>query len=201
MSGWHRVLFGPARGALLPIDWRSQKRMFLGVIERELWSAYRRLLKPGMRAFDIGGSDGYCALLINRITRAEVISFECEHASVERMRDVFERNHVPVTAHEAWIGDGDGRHAALTIDQAAARFFAPDFMKIDIEGGEAAALRGGAEVLRRKPPLIIEVHSVEQERECLEILARHGYRVAIVDQARFFRERRPLPHNRWLVCD
>ena len=62
----------------------------------------------------------------------------------------------------------------VTLDWLAARFPAPDVLKIDVEGAELAVLSGGAGVLGRSPTVICEVF----ERNALavtNILAGHGY--------------------------
>jgi len=66
----------------------------------------------------------------------------------------------------------------LSLDDLAADTFVPDFVKIDIEGGELDALRGARAILRDL-----------------------GYRVDVVDQRRFLRDHRPMPHNRWIVAE
>lgn len=47
----------------------------------------------------------------------------------------------------------------------------PDFIKIDVEGAEEFVLKGGKEMLKRKKPfLMIEIHSPEIGKRCVEIL-------------------------------
>jgi FkbM family methyltransferase len=47
----------------------------------------------------------------------------------------------------------------------------PDFIKIDVEGAEEFVLKGAIDLLKRKKPfLMIEVHSPEIGKRCLEIL-------------------------------
>lgn len=188
-----RIAFGPARGAVLPLDLRYELRLFLGVYERELWRAYRRLLAPGMSAFDIGGRDGYSALVIHSLTRGPVVSFEADLACAEEMRRALALNPGPLRAVHARIGPG-----GIGLDEAAARFGEPDFVKIDVEGGEVEVLRSGRATIGRGAAMIIEVHGEAEERGCRELL--RGRAVEVVEQARFFREARPLPWNRWLVC-
>jgi hypothetical protein len=200
MAPWHRILFGPAAGAVMPIDFRFQKRLLLGVYERELWPAYRRLLRHGMKSFDIGGRDGYSSLLIERRTRAPVISFECEASAVLDMQRVFDRNGNNVHAVAAFVGSEGNTVSTMTVDQASSRYFHPHFMKIDVEGGESDVLAGAERVLRAGTRLIVEVHSREQEELCLTILGGFNYKIEVINQARYFREHRPLPHNRWLVA-
>jgi FkbM family methyltransferase len=52
----------------------------------------------------------------------------------------------------------------------------PDFMKVDIEGAESAALRGGHQVLERyRPILLIELHNPAEDRAVGRILKDLGY--------------------------
>jgi glycosyltransferase involved in cell wall biosynthesis len=199
---YRRIAFGPAAGCVMKLNLQHEFRLYLGLYERELRGSYRRLLKPGSKAFDIGGRDGYSALLIARNTEAEVISFESEPADAQSMQATFDRNpNLPLKSVSAFIGrEGDPR-TTLSVDQAAERYFQPDFMKIDVEGGEVDVLKGARRVLSlKRPTLLIEVHGVNEENECVEILEHNSYRIRVIDQSRLFREQRPVPHNRWLEC-
>jgi hypothetical protein len=96
--------------------------------------------------------------------------------------------------------DDDKQH--MSLDVAAKRFFVPDFIKIDIEGAEASALRAAGEIMsQRNPNMIIEVHGSEIEQQCLSILKEYGYRPKIVDRQRVVAESRSVEHNRWLICE
>jgi FkbM family methyltransferase len=71
---------------------------------------------------------------------------------------------------------------AVTIDEMAAEFGAPTHIKIDVEGHEAAVLRGGRQTLVRcSPTLFIELHNEMLAREggdpdaALQELQRMGY--------------------------
>jgi hypothetical protein len=49
---------------------------------------------------------------------------------------------------------------AITIDELTAEFGVPTHIKIDVEGHEAAVVRGGRETLRRySPQLFLELHN------------------------------------------
>jgi hypothetical protein len=198
---FRKVLFGPAAGCWMLIDLHHEMRLYLGVYERELWPSYRELLRPGMKSFDIGGRDGYSALLLAKSTGADVVSFECEPAGIAEMTRIFDRNGLPIRAVQAFVGAPGDAATTMTVDSAAANYFLPDFLKIDVEGGEAAVLRGAEKILSsRRPAMIVETHGAAVERECLSILERHRYTVTIVDRTTFLPEQRPLEHNRWLVC-
>lgn len=57
----------------------------------------------------------------------------------------------------------------------------PDFMKVDTEGHEVAVLRGAEGILARgSTDFLIEFHSPENQRACMEILVEAGYEPEIV---------------------
>jgi hypothetical protein len=91
---------------------------------------------------------------------------------------------------------------AATLDEVVAgdRLAPPDLLKIDVEGAESRVLHGAADVLRRRPHLVIETHGPTVERECVEILLGHGYTPRIVTQRRRLREHRAAD-NRWLIAE
>jgi hypothetical protein len=182
------------------IDLACQTRTYLGLYEVELNRHLRRILRPGIRSFDVGAQYGYDALVIAQRTGALVASFECDPWYVKSMCETFALNPglAPlIEAVEAMVGPG-----GLGLDEwAYGKGFVPDFIKMDIEGGEYDALVTATRILgERHPSLVVEVHSLEQERKCGELLVRHGYRPIIVNQRGLWPDRRPTEHNRWLVA-
>jgi hypothetical protein len=200
--GPRRLVAGIGRGLRMRIDFASQTRTYLGLYEIELSRYLRRLLHPGVTAFDIGVQHGYDSLVIAKHTGARVAAFECDLACVTAMRENFALNPSIAELIEpvpAMVGTGDG-HLGLD-DWAYGSGFVPDFIKLDIDGGEADALRSAERILtERHPPLIVEVHSAELERQCGEILGAHGYRPMIVSQRTLLPDWRPSEHNRWIVA-
>jgi FkbM family methyltransferase len=69
----------------------------------------------------------------------------------------------------------------VTLDWLAARFPAPDVLKIDVEGAELAVLAGGAQVLAGSPAVICEV-SGQNATAVSGVLAGHGYTLYDGDQ-------------------
>lgn len=58
----------------------------------------------------------------------------------------------------------------------------PDFIKIDVEGAEEFVLKGAVELLKRKRPfLMIEIHSPEIGRRCEEILSKYYSNISVLE--------------------
>lgn len=62
----------------------------------------------------------------------------------------------------------------VTLDQLLEGAFCPDIIKIDVEGAEVAVLKGGENVLKRQPIIIIEV-SRDNSAEATDLLRAAGY--------------------------
>lgn len=83
---------------------------------------------------------------------------------------------------------------AITIDKLASEFGSPTHIKIDVEGYEAAALRGGRETLTRSSPLLfLELHNQlvtadgRDPNEALDELQRLGYEALALNGSRLDR--------------
>jgi hypothetical protein len=149
--------------------------------------------------FDVGGHDGWYALIFARMTGAPVVTFEADARAVERMRRNLGRNPSvarSVQVRNEMVGEDTIDHLVET-----AQVPAPDLLKIDVDGGEVAVLRGASGVLHDyRPHVIVETHTPGLERDCAELLVAHGYRPFVVTQRKRFRQNRPAAHNRWLVA-
>jgi hypothetical protein len=202
-----RLPTGIGRGLTLEIDFAHQTLLYAGLYEIELHASLRRLCTPGTTSYDIGAHDGYESLLLAKLGRAPVLAVEFDEHLCEKMRTNFAANPdlAPLLSiRQAYVSSADDERAgSVTVDELAAApgAFLPKLVKIDVEGGEAAVLRGAEVVLREaRPHVIVETHSAELEAECAELLHERGYRPRVVRQRRWLPDRRLLPHNRWLVA-
>lgn len=199
---FRRLPFGPVAGCTMKLDFHHDLRLFLGLYEIETQRWFKGLVRPGYKSFDVGGAGGYDALLLSKLSNGgRVISFECQDDLVSEMHETFAKNPYPIEAVKAFVCDlDDDRH--ISLDAAARKFFIPDFIKLDIEGAEASALRAAHQIIsQRKPNMIVEVHGLDIERQCLSILKEYGYQPKIVDRQRVVSEARVIEHNRWLICE
>ena len=186
----------------MEIDLRTQLRSYLGVYEWELLPHFRRLVRRGTKCFDIGGRDGYDALMMASLSRDRVVSFDCDHLETEKMRRTFALNPgLSIKVVEAFVGSRTDDNGMITIDEAVASLFVPGFIKMDIEGAEADALEGAVITMRdHHPGVIIEVHGEDQERRCIAILRELQYKIDVVNPSRFFVDTFRSGYNRWIVA-
>jgi FkbM family methyltransferase len=87
--------------------------------------------------------------------------------------------------------EGDNPQAAgsaevrcYTVDELVASFFAPGLIKMDIEGAEYEAFKGGGAdrtLTSIRPTFFLELHGKERASFVAEKLQRHGYRLTTLD--------------------
>ena len=104
-KGYRKVLFGPAAGCVMEIDPRQRIRPYLGVHEWELNGYFKRLVTPGSKCFDLGGNDGYDALMIATLSRGKVASFECDPSTAITLRQNIAQNpKLDICVVESFVG-------------------------------------------------------------------------------------------------
>jgi FkbM family methyltransferase len=144
------------------------------------WRIVRRLLRPGMRAIDVGANIGYYLLLLESAVGSggTVVCFEPEPENLRELERNVQANRLRnVRVVAAAVGAGEGRIAMRTGINAAGAgegggdFTVPltcldsalegpvDFIKIDVEGYEGEVLAGARRLLReQRPILFLEIH-------------------------------------------
>jgi len=188
---------GPGRGTVAYLNRRHDVQRELGLYESELNGIYRSCISAESVVYDVGAGDGVTTLLYASLARTgRVYAFEPEPSTVRRLRANLGLN--PAIARRIEVIP-----APFGPDVVTADLERPDFMKIDVDGGELAALTTAVPLLRELPSLVVETHSRELERSCSKFLRELGYGVELVPNSRwrsFWPEWRPLEHNRWLVA-
>jgi len=183
------------------VDFAHQSRLLVGLYEVEIAGHCKRLLSQCTSAFDIGANAGYYSLILAKHTGGEVIAVEPENHSIAEMQANFDKNPYPITPVQAMVGI-EVADNMTTLDQLSQNHFSPDFIKMDIEGGEADALGGGQALIERhRPHMVIEVHSESLEAECREILGRYNYKITRVDPRGWLPEERVDAYNGWIICE
>ena len=201
-----RLPLGIGRGVRMEIDFRTQTGLYLGLYEMELNRHLRALCRIGYRCFDVGGQHGYDALVLAKLCRQRVVSFECDAGAWDSMRRNFRANPALdplLVAQRATVAaETDLARGQTTLDDFALQESCiPDLIKVDVEGDEASVLYGARHIIcRRRPHLIVETHSLENERQCGRLLLDAGYTPKVVNARSALPDDRPTAHNRWLVA-
>lgn len=166
----------------VPPGFPSGRTYAAGLYEPAVTKAILELVRPGMTVVDVGANVGYYTLLASRLVGpgGRVYSFEPVLSIFEVLLSNLRDNDCDnVTAERKAISDrsGDGRflvdrygtegrlvakggHIVVectTLDEyfGALGWPAVDVVKMDIEGGEPAALSGMRELVQRSPRLRI----------------------------------------------
>jgi FkbM family methyltransferase len=181
---------------------------WLGHYEIEKQAVVRRLVKPGMKVFDIGANAGFYTLAFARLVgeRGHVWAFEPLAENVQNLRrHVALNGFTNVTVVQAAVSEragvarfataesnSMGRLAAggnfevptVSLDEfcVQAGIDSPDLIKLDIEGGESLALKGAGRVIAQgKATILLALHGREQEKNCVSILRTARYLLQYLD--------------------
>jgi hypothetical protein len=194
-----KVLFGAGRGITLSADRRHSGQRYFGLAELEIARDFVDFAKRSKSFCDVGASDGWYCLLARK-HNANLQITAVEPAPLPDTPTNLRLNRLDEGPEFRWIKKRCGSDG-LPLDQIAADCPSPLFLKIDIDGGELDALSSGPRILRDKARfLIVETHTEELEKACIDLVQDIGYSVRIIPNGwyrAFVPELRPIRHNRW----
>jgi FkbM family methyltransferase len=196
------ILSGRLRGARWVVR-STIAACWWGKYEQASQNALASVVRPGQTIYDIGANVGFYTLLASKLTGASgrVVAFEPLPRNIDLLRRHLRLNHISnVTIVEAAVAAGSGRvrfsrgwsHAEGFIDPSGelevptvslaesleGGLPPPDCIKMDIEGGEVAALTASREILERfHPTLLLSTHGYAKDLECCDLLKALGYEV------------------------
>jgi FkbM family methyltransferase len=186
----------------------TQMRKF-GAHTRPEIAFLRSVVHEGDAVFDLGAHIGTYAIPMAQKTgaRGRLLAVEGETANFALLARNLAEAGLPgeVAALNAVVAGGDGRYAprpadgnsggtqfvpvaeggvaAVTLDALCARHFVPRIVKMDIEGGEVAALASTRVLAEARPIVYAEVNGKQLARqgasigEMERIFRDHGYRL------------------------
>ena len=180
-------------------------RVLMSTYEPEQTAMFEQCLKAGDVFLDVGAHVGYYTLISSRAVgvRGRVVAFEPEPKNLVYLKEHVHLNqcsNVTVVAtavgrergmasFEYGTGTGTGRVVpglngsgsfqvpVISLDEFCEKNnLIPQGIKMDIEGGEIAALAGAKRVLERSRPIIfLSTHGPKIHQECMSFLKSSGY--------------------------
>jgi FkbM family methyltransferase len=206
-----RTVMPILRGINKGYKWRAGSSIhgcWLGIYESDKQQLMKRLVKPGMIAYDIGANAGFYSLALARLVGSEgaVCAFEplAENAAniIDHLRfnkcnnvtlyqvAVSDRNdlfafHVAENNAMGYLGgNGEYRVPAVAIDTLIEtdKLPMPDIVKMDVEGAESMVLDGARKLLgMQRTVWVIALHGAEQREKVGRILSDYGYAIFRLD--------------------
>ena len=196
-----------------PLVYRAaQKAQVRDPEQAEEFHQFISYCHPGMLLFDVGASSGIFSLACARLG-GKAIAMDPSPIATNMIAKQLKLNNLKdnVRILKAAIGDIDGtiemlsagiysdgyysyesgrdkreltRVPVITLDHLAERFGLPSHLKIDVEGYEAAVIRGARELFKRSSPLVfIELHNEMVHASsgdvafCVHELLKLGYKI------------------------
>ncbi len=176
-------------------------RCWLGFYENEKQQLISREVRADSVFWDVGANVGFYSLLASGLVGSgKVFAFEpvprnlsflTKHLALNRI------TNVEVLAIAVCDRDGDSpfeveqtgfmgllsNKGSITVPTATldslvegGKVLPPDYVKMDIEGGELLALRGANNIFRRYHPLLfLATHGAKVHKECCRLLESWGY--------------------------
>ncbi|MDQ3945990.1 MAG: FkbM family methyltransferase [Actinomycetota bacterium] len=167
---------------MLDFEHEGERAIWLNTYEPWVQRKLAEIIRPGHLVFEVGAYIGTYALLIRRLAPScRVIALEPDPRNRTRLQENLALNGADdvvvladgVGAEEAtvnftsagmhgYIGEGEEQVQTTTLDSLVREFGTPDLVLMDIQGGEAAALRGGRELLQAgRTTWLVELHGDE----------------------------------------
>jgi FkbM family methyltransferase len=194
------ILWGGLRGRRWIVG-SAIHRCWLGFYEFEKQKWIAREVRPSRIFWDVGANVGFYSLLASKLVgTGKVFAFEPAPRNLSYLRKHLELNRVSnVEVLATAVSDRNGassfeieetgfmghlsREGTITVPTATldsmveeGRILPPDYVKMDIEGGEFLALRGSAHTFHRfRPILFLATHGREVQSECCKLLESWGY--------------------------
>lgn len=200
------IITGRLRGSRWIVG-SSLHRCWMGVYEDEKQQLITRSVQPNTVFYDVGANVGFYTLLGSRLVGSgKVFAFEPllhnleylrKHLALNRIQNVevlelavadanadalFEVEATGSMGHLSHGGTVKVQTATLDSLLEQGRILPPNYIKMDIEGAELAALRGAQRCIQQyRPQIFLATHGQEIHSQCCRLLESWGFEYQIVE--------------------
>ena len=172
-----------------------------GKYENDIEADFVKLATSSSVFWDVGANVGWFSLLASKLSvTTKIFAFEPDPSNLEYLKkhkalNDFQSITIIEKALGAIVGDahfnashqqgrlsddGDLLVMITTADDVIKtnEAFAPDVIKLDIEGGEVDFLEGAETLLRKyQPRFLLSAHGYQKRDQCKEKLTQYGYSI------------------------
>jgi hypothetical protein len=202
------ILLGLYKGIYLDTNPIFQTQLILGLWERETYGVIRQAAAKAEWFIDLGAGKGeLCMFFARRKQVLRIIAIEPNHSEAQTLLANLNYNNIDpnrVELLEKFCGSASD-DMFVKIDQLGIIPSARGFIKIDVDGFELDVLRSGQQLLSQgNADLLVETHSGELEKGCIEFLEEMDYTCRVIKNAWWrllIPEQRPIEHNRWFYAE
>src|ERR1041385_6375740 len=193
-SRLRKIKSGIGIGSWMLLDLQHQLQRFLGLDERELAPFVNEFVRKSSTRVDVGANDGLYTIHFLASTAKEVLACEPGPAKARLLENAAANGHnlsSRFRLEERLIGTDEGSVSLAELLRSSPR---PIFVKVDVDGAEIDVLRSCESLTNLEQVVwLVEVHSMDLEKESIEWFQRHGYTVTILSPAWW---RRLIPEHR-----
>jgi FkbM family methyltransferase len=121
------IIGGVGKGMEMRLNLRGERGYYLGIHELDVQSCVAKIVRPGMKVYDIGAHLGFFALILNRLVGPEgqVVAFEPNPEVRRRLVEHLSLNNLNgrVRVEDYALGDFDGDvRFSLSLSNTQGRF-------------------------------------------------------------------------------
>lgn len=148
--------------------------------------------------FNIGAAYGYYASYFSKKTN-RIILFEPDNSSCKKLIELSKLIKFDFKIENKFVSDFDD-NKTISLNNAFVKYGIPDFIKVDIEGGEINLLNKSYDTIKEKNiNLIIELHSEEIELSIVHNLHKSNIEFKIIDSFAKTKIDRKVNYMKWLI--
>lgn len=206
---FYSIKFGIAKGLKFELNPSHSSQIIWGLNELEIHSYFKKYALKTDFILDIGAAFGYYSLIYRKINRqGKIFAFEPGVGRFHKQivsnfnKSGYSMENIELIGK--MVGCSNDNDFVKIDDYFSNKKNQKILFKIDVDGGELDVLKSGFNSFKNNECyFIIETHSPQLEKDCIEFMKENGYQTKIIKNAwyrKFVPENRPLELNRWFIA-
>ena len=175
---------------------------YMGTYEEEVLHLVKKYTKNANIIWDIGGSFGYYSSYFTKHNK-QVAVVEPDYICCEALKKLNAKSKYKFTLIQKKLS-GTNDNENISVDKLLEDFGLPDFIKIDVDGGEEEVFNNCDNLISKsKTTFLIETHSQELEDHVLKQFNKNPqYKCFVIDRSEKTKAiRSKSDFNKWLICE